>query len=230
MPSDLPNAQPAPKRPGKEVKFWNDPAKRALLFQILLILVLGSFIWFIVDNTLNNLEQRGITTGFSFLDQEAGFGIPLSLIEYSEVSSYGRTFLVGLLNTVLVSLLGIIAATILGFILGVARLSDNWLIAKLSAIYIEIFQQYSTAAADLLLVLRRAAGTALPPPEHRVPRQLPEHPRPVHAGSGGRTGLPSGLGCAGRGRGCQLVPHPLGPQTPGCHRTDLPHPLGWWQG
>lgn len=142
MPSDLPNAQPDPdtNRPGKNVKFWNDPAKRALLFQILLILVLGSFIWFIVDNTLNNLEQRGITTGFSFLGQEAGFGIPLSLIEYSEVSSYGRTFLVGLLNTVLVSLLGIIAATILGFILGVARLSDNWLIAKLSAIYIEIFR------------------------------------------------------------------------------------------
>jgi len=142
MPSDLPNANEGPSQeiPGQEVKFWNNPAKRALLFQILLVLVLGTFIWYIVDNTLNNLDQRGITTGFGFLSQEAGFGIPLSLIEYSEVSSYGRTFFVGLLNTVLVSVLGIIAATILGFILGIARLSDNWLIAKLSTLYIEIFR------------------------------------------------------------------------------------------
>ncbi|MBS97955.1 MAG: amino acid ABC transporter permease [Oceanospirillaceae bacterium] len=142
MSSDLPNAKgstPATD-PSQEVKFYNDPAKRALVFQVLLVLVIGAFIWFIVSNTLSNLEQRGITTGFSFLSQEAGFGIPLSLIEYSEASSYGRTFLVGLMNTVLVSFLGIVAATILGFILGIARLSDNWLIAKLSAVYIEIFR------------------------------------------------------------------------------------------
>lgn len=129
-----------PAEPEHAVKFWNDPGKRALIFQVLLVLVLGSFAWFIVSNTLNNLEQRGITTGFGFLSQEAGFGIPLSLVEYSEASTYGRTFIVGLLNTVLVSVMGIIAATILGFILGVARLSDNWLIAKLSAVYIEIFR------------------------------------------------------------------------------------------
>jgi general L-amino acid transport system permease protein len=142
MPSDLPNVneRPSHEKPIEEIKFWNDPAKRAMLFQILLVLVLGTFVWFIGSNTLNNLEQRGITTGFGFLNQEAGFGIPLSLIEYAETSSYGRTFFVGLLNTVLVSVLGIIAATILGFILGVARLSDNWLIAKLSALYIETFR------------------------------------------------------------------------------------------
>lgn len=142
MPSDLPNVneRPSHEKPIEEIKFWNDPAKRAMLFQILLVLVLGTFVWFIGSNTLSNLEQRGITTGFGFLNQEAGFGIPLSLIEYAETSSYGRTFFVGLLNTVLVSVLGIIAATILGFILGVARLSDNWLIAKLSALYIETFR------------------------------------------------------------------------------------------
>jgi len=142
MPTDRTHT-PTPNTPGQlndQVKPWNDPAKRALVFQILLVLALGAFAWYIIDNTLNNLEQRGITTGFAFLSQEAGFGIPLSLIEYTEASSYGRTFFVGLLNTVLVSVLGIIAATILGFILGVARLSDNWLIAKLSALYIEIFR------------------------------------------------------------------------------------------
>lgn len=134
------NSSSPPSEPEHKIKFWNDPGKRALIFQVLLVLVLGGFVWFIVSNTLSNLEQRGITTGFDFLSQEAGFGIPLSLVEYTEASSYGRTFIVGLLNTVLVSVLGIIAATILGFILGVARLSDNWLISRLSALYIEIFR------------------------------------------------------------------------------------------
>ncbi|TCK16483.1 amino acid ABC transporter permease [Marinobacterium mangrovicola] len=141
MASDTnPNSSSPPSEPEHKIKFWNDPGKRALIFQVLLVLVLGGFVWFIVSNTLSNLEQRGITTGFDFLSQEAGFGIPLSLVEYTEASSYGRTFIVGLLNTVLVSVLGIIAATILGFILGVARLSDNWLISRLSALYIEIFR------------------------------------------------------------------------------------------
>lgn len=121
-------------------KFWNDPDKRALLFQILLILGLAGFFLTIVNNTLNNLEQRGITTGFDFLSVEAGFGILQSLIPYTEADSYGRTFIVGLLNTVLVSVLGIIAATFLGFILGVGRLSKNWLIAKLCSVYIETFR------------------------------------------------------------------------------------------
>ncbi|MBV1790808.1 amino acid ABC transporter permease, partial [Marinobacterium sp. D7] len=75
-----PAQAPSPELTSTEVKPWNDPAKRALVFQILLVLTLGAFAWFIIDNTLNNLEQRGITTGFSFLSQEAGFGIPLSLI------------------------------------------------------------------------------------------------------------------------------------------------------
>ncbi|MDX1670073.1 MAG: amino acid ABC transporter permease, partial [Limnobacter sp.] len=123
-----------------KIKFWNDPTKRALVFQIALIVLLGLGVHYIVSNTFENLEQRGITTGFDFLSQEAGFGIPLSLIEYSEASSYGRTFFVGLLNTLLVSALGIVFATILGFIIGIARLSDNWLIAKVSAAYIETFR------------------------------------------------------------------------------------------
>lgn len=133
------SAQPkAP--PANQPKFWNDPKKRSLLFQTLLLAVLGYFFYSVVDNTLTNLEQRGITTGFDFLTQEAGFGIAMSLIEYSEASSYGATFFVGLLNTVLIAAMGIVAATILGFLIGVARLSDNWLISKISAVYIEIFR------------------------------------------------------------------------------------------
>ncbi len=111
------------------------------MFQVLLGLAVALFFFFIGRNALHNLEQRGITTGFAFLGQKAGFGISQSLIPYSEVgSTFGRTFVVGLLNTLLVSALGIVCATILGFTIGVARLSSNWLIAKLASIYIEIFR------------------------------------------------------------------------------------------
>lgn len=137
MQSDANKSQPAPKN---KTHFWHDPAKRALLFQGLLILTIFGFVGLIVQNTLQNLESRGITTGFAFLSQEAGFGIIQSLIEYTEASSYGRTFFVGLINTLLVSALGIIAATIIGFIMGIARLSKNWLIAKIASAYVEIFR------------------------------------------------------------------------------------------
>ncbi|MFP8965359.1 amino acid ABC transporter permease [Pokkaliibacter sp. CJK22405] len=126
--------------PSNKPPFWNDPEKRALLFQALLILVVGLGIWAIVSNTLSNLEQRGITTGFGFFHETAGFGILQSLIPYTETDTYGRTFFVGLLNTLLVSVIGIVFATILGFLLGVARLSKNWLISKIALVYIEVFR------------------------------------------------------------------------------------------
>jgi len=104
--------------------------------------MLGTVLFFFLigANALSNLEQQGITSGFAFLSQKAGFGIIQTLISYNEASTYGRTFLVGLLNTILVSVLGIICATLLGSFIGIARLSSNWLIAKLAALYIEIFR------------------------------------------------------------------------------------------
>lgn len=120
--------------------FWNDPKVRALFFQVLLIVALGYFLMTIVQNTLDNMQSRGISTGFAFLDEPAGFGILQTLIPYTEADTYGRTFIVGLLNTLLVSGLGIVLATILGFIMGVARLSRNWLISRLAALYIETFR------------------------------------------------------------------------------------------
>ncbi|SIS82115.1 amino acid ABC transporter permease [Neptunomonas antarctica] len=137
--SDRPTSESSAIKSGSS-RFWNDPDKRALMFQILLVLGLAAFLLSIINNTLSNLEQRGITTGFAFLDVEAGFGILQSLIPYTETDTYGRTFFVGLLNTVLVSVLGIIAATVLGFFLGVGRLSKNWLISKVCTVYIEIFR------------------------------------------------------------------------------------------
>ncbi len=116
---------------------FNDPRVRGVVFQALLISFLIWIGWTIFQNTLQNMETRGIKTGFDFLTNPAGFEILMSLVEYDSSHTYGRTFLVGLLNTVLVSFVGIFLATILGFIMGVARLSDNWLIAKIASIYVE---------------------------------------------------------------------------------------------
>jgi general L-amino acid transport system permease protein len=123
-----------------KVPLWRNPTFRGLIFQVLLVLGLIAFGIYLVNNTLNNMEQRGITTGFDFLGNEAGFGILQSLIPYDETYSYGRTFFVGLLNTMLVAALGIFFATFLGFFMGVARLSKNWLVARVATVYIETFR------------------------------------------------------------------------------------------
>jgi general L-amino acid transport system permease protein len=128
----LPLAKPPAKPP-----IWNDPRYRALFFQVL---VLGSIILlciFLVNNTLANLARQGIASGFDFLGRTAGFSISMTLIEYAEENTYFRAFIVGLINTILVSAIGVVLATIFGFIIGIARLSRNWLIAKLAAVYIE---------------------------------------------------------------------------------------------
>ena len=123
-----------------KVPLWRQPTFRAIVFQVLLVLCLLAFGNFLLSNTLQNMEQRGITTGFGFLDNAAGFGILQSLIPYDETYTYGRTFVVGLLNTLLVAALGIFFATFLGFFIGVARLSHNWLVARLATVYIETFR------------------------------------------------------------------------------------------
>ena len=128
------------QKASEQPRWWNNPRVRALLFQVAIVAAVLGFALYLFDNTLHNLEKRGITTGFGFLDSQAGFGIIQSLVEYSETSTYGRTFVVGLLNTLLVSALGILLASLLGFVIGIARLSRNWLVAKLAAAYIEVFR------------------------------------------------------------------------------------------
>ena len=119
---------------------WNDPRYRAIFFQVLVLALVVGFGAYLVNNVLDNLARQGIASGFGFLGTTAGFSIGMSLIEYAETSTYGRAFLVGLLNTLLVSVIGIFFATILGFVIGVARLSSNWLISTLAAVYIEILR------------------------------------------------------------------------------------------
>ncbi|WOD13411.1 amino acid ABC transporter permease [Paraburkholderia kirstenboschensis] len=146
---------------------WNDPRIRAIVFQVLVsagVIALGVYL---VRNLMHNLEVRGISTGFGFLSNRAGFAINQSLIPYSEeTSTYGRTFVVGLLNTLLVSGLGIVCSTILGFIVGVARLSRNWLVAKLALAYIEIFRNLPLLVQILFWYF--AVFLNLPPPSEAL--------------------------------------------------------------
>lgn len=127
----------APKSTAPKTSMINDPKVRGLFYQsIVALLVLAFFVW-IGLNTAANLQAQNKTTGFDFLWDIAKFDIFFTLIPYSRASSYFDAFLVGLLNTLLVAVLGIIFATILGFLLGVARLSNNWIISKLAMIYVE---------------------------------------------------------------------------------------------
>jgi general L-amino acid transport system permease protein len=119
---------------------WRDPAIRGIVFQVLFVAAVVALGGFLVHNTVVNLRRQNIAGGFGFLDREAAFGIGESLISYSPADTYGRAFLVGLLNTLYVAGLGIVLATILGTVMGIARLSGNWLIRKLAQIYVETFR------------------------------------------------------------------------------------------
>ncbi len=107
-----------------------------LLTLVVVILVFGFFSY----NAQVNMENRGITFGYGFLSQESSFDVQFSLIEYDGSHSYFRAYLVGLLNTILVSVIGIIFATIIGVVVGIARLSSNYLIERTAAIYVEFFR------------------------------------------------------------------------------------------
>jgi general L-amino acid transport system permease protein len=122
------------------VAIYNRPKIRAVCYQLLL---LAAVLWLGFEFALNakaNLHAQKISSGFGFLDNTAGFGINQSLIPYNESDTYGRVFFVGLLNTLLVAAIGIVLATILGFVVGIARLSRNWLVARLAGGYVELIR------------------------------------------------------------------------------------------
>jgi len=129
---------PAEKPKRSLVDHIYDPETRGLVFQVLLIAGLGLLFWEIIGNVVANLKKQNIASGFGFLDRTAGFEISQSLIDYKSTDSYGRAFLVGLGNTLLVAGLGIVLATIIGFVVGIARLSHNWLISRLALGFVEV--------------------------------------------------------------------------------------------
>jgi len=140
--------------------------KKRLIPQFLTLLFIVLGISYFAFNAQVNMENRGIAFGFGFLTQEASFDIGFSLIEYDGSDSYARAFLVGLLNTLLVSTIGILLATLIGVAVGIGRLSSNYLVAKFSEVYVEVFRNI-----PLLLQLffwYFAALRALPLPEEAI--------------------------------------------------------------
>lgn len=127
------NLREAPPR----TSLLNDPVVRGIVYQVLVAAAVIAFFAWIVLNTAQNLAMQNKTTGFDFLFRTAGFDISFTLFPWSRTSLYWQAFLAGLLNTLLVAVIGIFFATVLGFTLGIARLSSNWLIARVATVYIE---------------------------------------------------------------------------------------------
>lgn len=147
-----------------------DPKVRGIVFQVIVVLLLVAFSWWIVHNTIVNLRRAGIASGFGFLNGRSGFDLAVSLIPYSSNDTMGRALVSGLLNTILVAFLGIVTATILGFIVGIGRLSGNWLISRICAVYVEIFRNIP----PLLVIFFWYLGvlSVLPPPRASIPLPL----------------------------------------------------------
>src|SRR5580704_12869963 len=126
--------------PRARVAPWNDPIIRGWVFQIVVVSAVGFLAWYLVSNTVENLARQKIASGYHYLGREAGFEIGDTMIAYSPASTYSRAILVGLLNTLKVSVLGVIMATFLGTMIGVGRLSNNWLLSRICAWYVEAFR------------------------------------------------------------------------------------------
>ena len=118
----------------------NDTRYRSLTFQVIAAIVIALSIWYLGNNLIQNLRAAGLNISYSFLGDPSGYDINQRLIEYDSQSSHGRAAVVGILNTLLVAFLACITATVFGVIAGVLRLSNNWLVSKLMAVYVEIFR------------------------------------------------------------------------------------------
>jgi general L-amino acid transport system permease protein len=158
--------QGAPRRTSSPLDLLYRPEVRQVLFQIILVVALVAFFWMIVSNTAANLRRQNIASGLGFWNTTSGFDISQSLIDYSNTSTYGRVFWVGLWNTILVAVIGIFFATILGFTMGIARLSSNWLIARLATVYVETIRNIPLLLQ--LFVWYFAVLKAVPPPRQSL--------------------------------------------------------------
>jgi general L-amino acid transport system permease protein len=120
--------------------FLYDPKIRGIIFQIIVIVLLALAVSWVVSNVVENLRRANISSGFGFLRGRAGFDIAITLVPFTSDSTFGRALIVGLLNTLVMAAAGIVTATIIGFVVGIGRLSRNWLIARICTVYVEIFR------------------------------------------------------------------------------------------
>ena len=160
----LMNARAAPKR---AMRFsWSDPKFRAIVAQVGIVGLVALIIWYLASNTIHNMEVQHIATGLGFLGRNAGIPIAESLISYDpSVDTYGRVIFIGVLNTLKVAVLGIVLASIFGTLIGIGRLSKNWLVAKLTAIYVEVLRDVPVL---LQLFLWYSLLQALPGPRQSI--------------------------------------------------------------
>jgi general L-amino acid transport system permease protein len=158
----LPRRRPPPPRQSLSFDgLWHNANVRGLVYQAVILLVVSGVVAWMVGNAQQTLAKRGISTGFAFLSREAGFPISQSLISYTTSDSILRAFAVAILNTLSVSIAAVICATLLGVLIGIGRLSSNWMVAQLASAYVELFRntpQLIQISFWYLLVTR------LPPP------------------------------------------------------------------
>ena len=182
--SGPPGPRAAPE--GKErVSVLYDPRIRAVAYQVLLVAVLGYLLYEAATNARANLRAQGGSFGFDFWNQVGGFDINQALIPFSRDSTYGQAFWVGLINTLVVAVIGIAIATVLGFLVGVARLSRNWIVARVATVYVETLRNL-----PLLLQLFFWYNAVLKP--------LPDVRNSIH--------LPGGIFINNRG---MILPRPI---------------------
>jgi len=155
-------------QPARIAAFYN-PKIRSVVFQAALVLALVLIVSWFVDNTIENLRRTRITSGFGFLGGRAGFAVGDTWLSFTPDSTNLRAFLVGLVNTLRVAVVGIVLATILGFLLGIMRLSSNWLVAKFATVYVETIRNVPLLL--WLLFMYKAVLSVLPLPRNAV--QLP---------------------------------------------------------
>ena len=151
--------------PARVALLYN-PKVRSIVFQAALVLALIVIVAWFVDNTIDNLRRTRITSGFGFLWRRAGFAIGDSWIVFTPDSSNLRAFVVGILNTLRVAVIGVFFATILGFLIGIMRLSSNWLVAKFATVYVEIIRNVPLLL--WLLFLYKAVLSVLPVPRNAI--------------------------------------------------------------
>ncbi|MEZ0212225.1 MAG: amino acid ABC transporter permease [Xanthobacteraceae bacterium] len=157
--------QAGPKPTGGS-SFVNDPKVRSVVLQLLAAALVIFLAWDFYDNARQNLAAQKIASGFGFLDNTAGFGISQALVPYTETSTYGRALLVGVLNTLLVAVVGIFFATVFGFLVGIGRLSKNYVIRLISTCYVELLRNLPLLFQILFWYL--AVLSAMPGPRQSI--------------------------------------------------------------
>lgn len=159
-----------------KVSLLYNPALRSVVYQVVTLVVIIGAVWYAWNNVVQNLARANMTAGFGFLNSRAGFDLAQALIPYSSDSTYFRALQVGLLNTLVVAAAGIVTATIVGLLVGVGRLSHNWLIARLCTVYVEIFRNIP----PLLVIFFWYLGVlALLPSIRTIFQNLKEDPNAV---------------------------------------------------